>query len=444
VRRASTTRGLVVTQPRLSFRSREVWREWLQLGWPGILLLGLWANYNSGPWHLTRPPSSPLAVFHAARAALALIVPLLAACVYGRRAGVLRQWTPAHLWMLYAAMALLGGMLSGHRQFSVVYWASAYAGAFLASSACIHEGNEIVDAASINRVTWFVVTVVIVALVIVARDVLVVGEGLAASGYTVLRRMPQVGGMVMSRSTGLARFAAVPGLVALGMALHRKGVWRMVGLAAYLVVAVFLYIMQSRGATAGFIGGTFFMLICSGRGGRAVMVLLIIGLAGAVALNAIPPEIIDHLSRGQSLDQLQTTGRTLAWSDAWVVMSDNPVIGYGFEADRWLIRDHVHNTYMYALVAGGLPGLGLFVAGLVWAWVLFVRSLRHPALAASGQKMTLVQVGGVLAFFTLRSIPEVCGSNYAVDYLVMLPAILYVHVLWRHLNAARAGLPRPL
>jgi len=57
--------------------------------------------------------------------------------------------------------------------------------------------------------------------------------------------------------------------------------------------------------------------------------------------------------------------------------------------------------------------------------------------------MTLIQVGGVLAFFTLRSIPEVCGSNYAVDYLVMLPAVLYVHVLWCHLNKRLAQGPMP-
>ena len=137
------------------------------------------------------------------------------------------------------------------------------------------------------------------------------------------------------------------------------------------------------------------------------------------------------------MDQLKSmSGRDRAWEHAWEAMLSNPLIGYGFEADRWMIDEHVHNTYIYALVSGGLPGLGLFLGGLVWAWALFVKSLRHPGLADSGQKLTLIQVGGVLAFFTLRSIPEVCGSNYAVDYLVMLAGILYVHVLWCHLNRA--------
>ena len=415
------------------------------LGWPGLLWVALWMNINSGPWFLRSAPQAGLQWLHAARAAVPFVALLAVLPLLATRGRSVRGWTPAALWGVYAGLVFLGAMLMGHGGFSAVYWMAAYLSALFICLAAVRGPQELIAAESLNRLTWLVVTIVIATLTVVARDVLVEGSGLATSGYGVLGRMPQVGGMAMSRATGMARFAAVPGLVGLGVALLGKGVWRLAGLGMYLAAVVFIYVMQSRGATAGYVGATFFILLCAGKGGRAVMVLLVVALAGALVCNAIPEEVVQHLTRGQSAEEMKYfTGRTRAWEHAWEPILANPLMGHGFEADRWLIGEHVHNTYMYALVAGGLPGLGLFVAGLVWAWALFLKSLGHPALAASGQKMTLVQVGGVLAFFTLRSIPEVCGSNYAVDYLVMLPAILYVHVLWRHLRTAQAGMLRPL
>ena len=45
------------------------------------------------------------------------------------------------------------------------------------------------------------------------------------------------------------------------------------------------------------------------------------------------------------------------------------------------------------------------------------------------QKMFLMQTGGILAFFTVRSIPEVCGAMFGVDLVVMVPAVAYLVVL---------------
>ena len=84
----------------------------------------------------------------------------------------------------------------------------------------------------------------------------------------------------------------------------------------------------------------------------------------------------------------------------------------------------------------------LFIAGMVWTWALFFRALRSRIAETLGQKRFLIQAGGILAFFTLRSIPEVCGSNFAVDLLVMLPILAYVSLLCRRIApAARPGPP---
>jgi len=46
-----------------------------------------------------------------------------------------------------------------------------------------------------------------------------------------------------------------------------------------------------------------------------------------------------------------------------------------------------------------------------------------------GQRVFLIQAGGVLAFFTVRSIPEVCGAMFGVDLMVMLPVLAYLGLL---------------
>jgi len=395
----------------------------------------LWGNINSGPWHLKSVPQTAIDWMNASRAAIPFLVMPAALAIWGKRGPLSRRWTPTHVWAVYGGVCCAFGMVDQGGVFNAIYWATAYLGAFVIVMVCL-QNDEVASAAAFNRVTWLLATIVITVLTVAARDVLVEGEGLNASAYGVSARMESIAGMPMSLATGMARFAAVPGLVGFGLALRGRGVWRIFGAAVFVGGAVFMYIMQSRGATAGYAAASLLMVWFSSRRGWIAGVAIGIAIAGAVALNAIPEEMISHLARGQSAEELVSmTGRMRPWENALNEMAKNPVLGHGFEADRWLIGEHVHNTYMYALVAGGAVGLVVFVVGLVWAWVLFGRLILNPAVGALGQGLTLLQAGGVFAFFTVRSIPEVCGSNYAVDYLVMLPAMMYFHVLWHRVRA---------
>ncbi len=106
-----------------------------------------------------------------------------------------------------------------------------------------------------------------------------------------------------------------------------------------------------------------------------------------------------------------------------------PIIGRGPQADRYYIKEHVHNTYLYALLQSGVLGTAAFVGGLVWAWALFFQAILKKTAAQVGQHNMLLQTGGILAFFTVRSIPEVCGAMFGVDLMVMLPAMAYLSIL---------------
>ncbi len=142
-----------------------------------------------------------------------------------------------------------------------------------------------------------------------------------------------------------------------------------------------------------------------------------------------------HFYRGQSEKDLRTlTGRTRAWKKAAKEVKKSPVIGYGPQADRYLIKEHVHNTYYYALLESGILGTLFFVGGLIWAWILFFKAVSQKGVDRLGQRTLLMQVGGILAFFTIRSIPEVCGAMFGVDLMVMLPALGYLQVLSRQVD----------
>ena len=117
------------------------------------------------------------------------------------------------------------------------------------------------------------------------------------------------------------------------------------------------------------------------------------------------------------------------WEKAWREVKKSPFIGSGPQSDRYKLREHVHNTYMYALLQSGFLGASFFVGGLAWAWLLVFKISRHGKAEFLDQKIYFIQSAGILSFFTVRSIPEVCGAMFSIDYLVMLPILAYLNNL---------------
>jgi O-antigen ligase len=110
---------------------------------------------------------------------------------------------------------------------------------------------------------------------------------------------------------------------------------------------------------------------------------------------------------------------------------ESPLVGWGFQADRFLLGQHAHNAYLYALMTSGFVGGTAFVGGLIWAWIIFLQVLRRGTADRLGQKVFLIQVGGLLAFFTVRSIPEVSGAMFGIDLMIMIPVLAYLGILNR-------------
>jgi len=130
------------------------------------------------------------------------------------------------------------------------------------------------------------------------------------------------------------------------------------------------------------------------------------------------------------------TGRTAVWAQGWQLFKLSPLFGFGFHADRLLLDgQHMHNSFMHALVQTGLIGTIPFVGAFLWVWILLFKALRNLARLPAIHKQLVIQAGGVLAFLSLRAIPESTGAFFGADWLLLAPLLLYLQVV----NYANTG-----
>lgn len=134
------------------------------------------------------------------------------------------------------------------------------------------------------------------------------------------------------------------------------------------------------------------------------------------------------------------TGRTQVWRQGWNLFTKSPVLGYGFHADRIILNAHMHNAFMHALVQTGILGTLPFIAAILYGWVMLVKAFLSRENLTAFHKHLLIQTGGVLAFLSVRAIPESTGAFFGVDWIILGPLLLYLQVV----NDARATGEQPV
>jgi O-antigen ligase len=427
-------------------RTVETKQSWGHLfSIPAILWLMLWFSINTGPGAFDTEPEGIIEWLNAIRSNFQYVVALIG-LVYliTKHSTINILHGPVRMWLIYGLLSLFATFMSPD-PLSAFYWAVAYLAVFLAMRAYINFPDPLEVAEQLNRLNWIVTTLFLLILVFFARDYLlpVIIEQNTAYGVFGGAQMKELA-MPMSRSSGMARFAAVPGVVAFVMLWHSHGLKRLLWIVLFCASVYLIYLMQSRGAIFGMAFAMSFVLLFQGRRSRTIGIVLV-SLFGLMLFTDVVPvetinEVKDYLYRGQSEEDFRSlTGRTRAWDYGLAAGLESPLLGWGFQADRALIKEHVHNTYLYAFLTSGFPGLIAFTAGLAWAWVLFIKIMRKYTIENPARKLFLIQVGGILAFFTVRSIPEVCGALFAVDYMIMLPILAYLNILHNKLKEEQQG-----
>ena len=123
------------------------------------------------------------------------------------------------------------------------------------------------------------------------------------------------------------------------------------------------------------------------------------------------------------------SGRRQVWRQGLDLFTESPLLGYGFHADRLLLGTHAHNSLVHSLLQTGVVGTIPFAAGMFLAWALLIRGGINLSRFSQDHRPLFIQVAGMLAFLSIRSITESTGAFFGVDWLLLGPILLYLQVL---------------
>jgi len=395
---------------------------------PGVSLsaiawLMLWLNLNSGPWNLS-DRAWPWGYLNALRAVLPCFILVLTLAAGGGAKPVPPGSGLSSLrWLqLYSLLALAAGSLSPRPAYAL-YFGLVH---FLAIAVGVNFGRA--DPSLATARTWLIANLVITT--VWATGVIFVGRhiifGAGASAYGIYNELEEVAGMPMSRSSGIARFAAVPLIGAATLAWREKGWRRAIWVAAAGLFAFVVYRMQSRGALAGASAALAWLCLLAPRRRWPTRLLALTAVVLAFQPHA-RRAIYEYAIRGQDIEELRSlTGRTEVWRSAGDALWISPVFGSGHFADRLLLGANVHNALLSAWLTAGIAGLLPFLlswvcAGRDW-WRLW--HARHD-FPPRDQNYFLIS-GALLVFFTIRSIPETTTAGFSADLLILLPVLAYL------------------
>ena len=420
-----------------SLRSLRAW-----LSFPLMLWLALWLSINAGPWNFSGFGSGLAASVNALRASFPLVVLVLAllGLLAGRRR-VPRSLVESGFW-LYGLVMLLAATGSAN-WFGQAYWGFAFIAALAVVEAGLRGPDPLGFARRLNWLSWITTVAVLVALLFLARDVLLDARG---SAYGAVVRFQEEHGYTISRSTGMARMAAVPAIVGLVFLVTRRSWQRAASLALLAASLAVLWIMQARGSIFALAGAMAFVLSF----GPKKLQKILLALAAAAILCAVlasrPDGFADfwmHVTRGEGAEGFSTmSGRDVIFENGFARWLEAPLFGYGPQADRLFSEvSNAQNALLYALLCSGLVGAAGFVLAMLAAWgKLILANLRHAGLAPRDREMLMI-ASGILVFSTLRSVPENQAAVFSIDLFLQYPAMIYLALLASRRPAGAARLP---
>ncbi len=402
-----------------------------------VLWGALWLNLGSDYTNLSSP-SGLLDWFHALRAVLPFLAVALACSGVTRGKRFAFAWQgPLRLMALYGVIALASSLLSV-APFRALYWGGLYVSAFIVMETAVAGADPLDRSARLLILMWLVVAAYAVGLTVISWDILFDQGGWLFSDREIINEMPVVAGVGMSRSTGVGRFAAVAAVLAFARLRYMRGANRLLFGAAFCGFVAVALMTRARMPLLGLVAGVVFVMLV--RRGRAGLFLAACALALVMLADVTFQEGVGALvyKRRSSEDLMTMAGRTEVWKAGWQVFLQSPLLGLGPLADRfhmgWIC---ISNTWLLALMQAGILGTAFFVASWVIGWRLFFRNLRSLEWLQEKHQVLLVEAGAVLAFFTIRSIPETTAAALSVDLLAIVPILAYLEILDRSLRHAR-------
>jgi O-antigen ligase len=395
----------------------------------------MWANLNTGFWNIETPTTLNewQLLIRAGIPYLSLPLGLVLLCISQDKLPVMKA-SPNGFLLFYGGIAAFATVFSPQPEFSY-YWSLNFLAAILCTWLMVKQQAFWLSARQLIEATWVICFVAFVILSYQGRGSLFGAS--SENAYNVNVELHD-----LSRSSGVGRWAAIPGLVFLLRAFISSGFKVKI---AYFGAALFcfyvVYRVQSRGALFGVLGAILFAFLANRKfQGRFAVLLISVILAasiyGSVAPDSNPEDFGKsfnrYVHRGQSDEEFRSmTGRTRAYRHGLAAFWGSPFVGSGQWTDRLNpdIGEHIHNSFLQSLLNGGIVGFVPYVCSWIAGWLLFFRLWVKRYLLAQVDQRRLLEAGIVMAFFTLRAIPETTTASFSVDLMVMVAVYCYMEAL---------------
>lgn len=399
----------------------------------------LWLGYNTSYAYTVHPSfaTKPTYFIHGVRAFFPTLAAWFAFLIIFARSNRVFSWIigPLGLMLLYAVVGLISSAGLSPNPIDAVYYGVNYLAMVLVLLAIVPVENPLPDIRRVLNFTWNVGIILTLSLLgaipflgsqaIAETETNPVGVRAYGAGGVIL-------GMASTRNTGFARYAAISALVALP-GLMRKGslVVRVIWGVLFTASLSALVIANGRTETLAFVGGVAVILGIE-RAKRTVNFLIGVAAAILLGLRGFFSGFYLYITRTGHIDPTMT-GRTATWEGGVHYLADSPWIGYGFQADRYLLGgEHMHNAFLHVLFQAGILGGGAILIGLaiVWAYIIKYFFIHQPA----DRSLIPPEIPAVFLFVTISSFTESTFAYFSAAWLLSAPIVAYVMALHRHIR----------
>ena len=405
------------------------------------LWLLLWLGYNTGPGIVLDPgfPASPSDFIHGVRAFFPILAGWLSCALIIVRSNRLLAWIigPLGLILLYAVTGLISSATLSADATIPVYYGANYLAIVLVLLGTVLVDDPLADLRKVLTFTWIVGTIFTLSLlgaIPILGSQVISETNISPVGVRAYDRVVSVMGMVGPRNTGFARYAAISALVALP-GLLRKGKLgvRLIWGILFATSMYALIVANGRTETVAFVGSVFVILVAE-RTKRMINTLVIAVGAILLGLRGFYSAFYLYITRTGHIDPTMT-GRTLTWQEGWRILWESPWVGYGFQADRYYLDQHMHNAFLHVLFQAGFLGGGAILIALLITWYYLTKYFifQQPA----DKSLVPAEIPAVFLFVTLSSAMESTFAYFSAAWLLSAPIVPYVIALDRHLRKAR-------
>ncbi len=383
-----------------------------------FLWLLVWAAIFSGPWYIESPRflKEPLVFFQGVRAYLPLTAVFLSLLwIMAKRPKHLFRGSSMRFLAAYCLTGVLTSLFLSLEIGTSLYWAGLYLSPLLVTWCAFEEQDA---KAGVKRLIYINYAVFFLITISLLPESLRVGWGNTPLNQQY--RLPLGVGNILTNGAG--RFALVVIIVSSVRLITQTGRSRWIWFL-FLPPTLFLLTQtQSRTALLGLaVSGILFVLM-RGMDWRFVFI-------GPIAAAVIYISGIRWRVHGNLSHLILLSGREATWQRGLAQIKDSPFLGWGFHADRIMLQsEHMHNSYLHALIQTGLVGALFFLAAFLSLGFVVIRAgLFSRARARTGtDQAVLMESIMIVGFLTARGLFESTAAFYGVDLLLIVPAMAMI------------------